>query len=740
MRNGHKTALRPMPVPPAEDHDGDNGLRRTHAGASTTHLKARLAEAGENTAAILKVVEALNRADSVDKALLAALNTVREAFGWVYGTFWTFDEGERVLRFALESGSIAEEFRRMTMAERFHENEGLPGRAWKSRDLAFLPDFGEERTFPRAAVARQHGIKSALCLPIFVDGQLIGTMDFFALEILSPTLERLEVLRKVVKMVATAIVRLRDVESERDTALEAITIGKMLDVLGQATSADEAARLSLTVIRESFGWEYGAYWPLNREDKCMTASYKEGDADAEFLRLTDQCRYREGEGLGGTCWKQRDLLHTKMDDLKGMPRHIPAVRSGFTGAVCLPIFAGEEFIGAIEFFTKQHHKKQAEQLRGLRNMNRLISMTAERLLAAERKQRESEEHNAKVDQILEVVSAAAGGDLTREVPVRGDDALGRIGEGLVKLLGDLRVDIAAIAENSTGLNGTAEKLSSVSSQMRTNAEQTSAEAGVVSSAAEQVSANVQTVATGVEEMSASIREIARNAAEAAKVATVGVRVAEKTNATVAQLGESSAEIGKVIKVITSIAGQTNLLALNATIEAARAGEAGKGFAVVANEVKELAKETAKATEDISRKIEAIQHDTQESVAAIDQIGQIVKQINEIQGTIASAVEEQTATTNEIGRNIAEAAKGSTEIARSITSVAQAAASTNEGVGNTHAAAAELARLASELQTLIGQFQYEEPRETAAGTGNPRWDRLDRAASPVAHTGNSSRKR
>ena len=133
MRNGHKTALRPMPVPPAEDHDGDNGLRRTHAGASTTHLKARLAEAGENTAAILKVVEALDQADSVDKALLAALNTVREAFGWVYGTFWTFDEGERVLRFALESGSIAEEFRRMTMAERFHENEGLPGRAWKSR-------------------------------------------------------------------------------------------------------------------------------------------------------------------------------------------------------------------------------------------------------------------------------------------------------------------------------------------------------------------------------------------------------------------------------------------------------------------------------------------------------------------------------------------------------------------------------------------------------------------------------
>jgi methyl-accepting chemotaxis protein len=721
-----------MPVPPAEDHDGDEEVRRDHPDGSTDHREAQLAESRENVAAIFKVVEALEHADSVDEALLVALNAVREAFGWAYGSFRQLDEGKQVLKTSLESGSLAEEFRKATAEAEFRQGEGLCGGAWKARDLIFLPDFGAMTGpgYTRALLAKKHGICSAMCFPLIVDGKLVGTMDFFALEILNPTPERLEVLRKVGMLVSAASVRLRDVESERDTAVEAITIGKLLDVLGRATSAGEAVRLSLTVIRESFGWEYGAYWPLNREDKCMTASYKEGDADAEFLRLTDQCRYREGEGLGGTSWKQRELLHVKMDDLKGMPRYTPAVRSGFTGGVCLPIFAGEEFIGAIEFFTRQHHKKQTEQLRGLRNMNRLISLTAERLLAAERKQLESREHDAKVDQILEVVSAAAGGDLTREVPVRGDDALGRIGEGLVKLLSDLRISIAAIAENSNGLSGTAEKLSSVSSQMRTNAEQTSAEAGVASSAAEQVSCNVQTVATGVEEMAASIKEIARNAAEAAKVATVGVGVAEKTNATVGQLGESSAEIGKVIKVITSIAGQTNLLALNATIEAARAGEAGKGFAVVANEVKELAKETAKATEDISQKIEAIQRDTREAVQAIDQIGQIVKQINEIQGTIASAVEEQTATTNEIGRNIAEAAKGSTEIARSITSVAQAATNTNEGVANTHAAAGELARLASELQSLIGQFQYEEPREPAAGYSDVRTDRHHAAPSPA----------
>ena len=186
------------------------------------------------------------------------------------------------------------------------------------------------------------------------------------------------------------------------------------------------------------------------------------------------------------------------------------------------------------------------------------------------------------------------------------------------------------------------------------------------------------------------------------MATQAVKVASDTNKTVAKLGESSIEIGKVIKVITSIAQQTNLLALNATIEAARAGEAGKGFAVVANEVKELAKQTATATEDISGKIEAIQNDTKAAVAAIDQIGRIINQINDIQNTIATAVEEQTATTNEIARNASEAAKGSTEISKNITNVSEAAKNTTQGANNTLTAATELAKLAAELKRVVQQ--------------------------------------
>ncbi len=249
------------------------------------------------------------------------------------------------------------------------------------------------------------------------------------------------------------------------------------------------------------------------------------------------------------------------------------------------------------------------------------------------------------------------------------------------------------------LGSSAEELTAVSTQMAANAEETAAQANVVSAASEQVSKNVQTVATGVEEMNSSIREIAKNATESARVAGQAVSAAEVANKTISKLGDSSLEIGKVIKVITSIAEQTNLLALNATIEAARAGEAGKGFAVVANEVKELAKETAKATEDIGHKIEAIQSDTRGAVDSIQQIGKVIAQINDISNTIASAVEEQTATANEMSRNVGEAAKGTSEIAQNITAVAQAAQNTTQGATNSQQAASELARMAAELQQL-----------------------------------------
>ena len=263
--------------------------------------------------------------------------------------------------------------------------------------------------------------------------------------------------------------------------------------------------------------------------------------------------------------------------------------------------------------------------------------------------------------------------------------------------------LKGVAASAQSLSAAAEELSGVSQQMSSAAEETAAQANVVSAASEQVSHNVQTVASGTEEMSASIREIAKNATEAARVAGRAVNVAASTNVTVAKLGDSSTEISKVVKVITSIAQQTNLLALNATIEAARAGESGKGFAVVANEVKELAKETAKATEEISRMIEAIQTDTRSAVSAIGEVGTIINQINDIQHTIASAVEEQTATTNEMARNVSEGAKGTNDIARNIAGVAEASRDTSAGAAKTLNSAHTLSAMSHDLSKLVSEF-------------------------------------
>ncbi|GAA4622118.1 methyl-accepting chemotaxis protein [Cellulomonas oligotrophica] len=311
---------------------------------------------------------------------------------------------------------------------------------------------------------------------------------------------------------------------------------------------------------------------------------------------------------------------------------------------------------------------------------------------------------SSVAAVRRVCDALERNDLTATSGLDSRDELGQMGTALDAAVVNLRGVIATIEASSGSVAGASEQLSANTQQIAAGAEETAAQAGVVSAAAEQVSRSVQTVAAASEQMGASIREIAQNAGEAARVAQEGVEAAETSTTTIQRLGDSSREISNVVKLITSIAEQTNLLALNATIEAARAGEAGKGFAVVAGEVKELAQETARATDDISRRVEAIQADTDGAVEAISGISGIIASISGYQQTIASAVEEQTATTQEISRSATEAASGSGEIAQNISGVAQAAGTTTTNVSQSQQGVNELASMAAELATVVSRFR------------------------------------
>jgi PAS domain S-box-containing protein len=369
------------------------------------------------------------------------------------------------------------------------------------------------------------------------------------------------------------------------------------------------------------------------------------------------------------------------------------------------IFAGP--LLTWEFVTEQVRLEEEKKQAAAREQ-RQIQREQEQV---ERERRQAEELQHKVDTMLAAVQAAGAGDLTQQVGVDGDDAIGQMGEGLEQFFRQLRHSVSVIRDNAGTMGQASDTLTHISQQMEDSAGQTADQADAVSTNARTVSESLQAVAGAVEETTASLGQILTSANRAAQMARQAVAVSRQTNTSIEKLGTSSAEIGGVIKLINTIAEQTNLLALNATIEAARAGEAGKGFAVVANEVKELARGTANATGEIGTRVGAIQASTQEAVSAIGQVSQLIEQIDQIQASITHAVEEHTTTTGEMAASVARAAEGGVNISDSIDAVAQAAQTASAGAGQTQTSAQRLAEMATQLQEFVSQFKVGDTRQT-----------------------------
>ncbi len=331
------------------------------------------------------------------------------------------------------------------------------------------------------------------------------------------------------------------------------------------------------------------------------------------------------------------------------------------------------------------------QMRALRDQERLLN----------------DDLRNKLGNILEVVRSANDGDLTKEVSFTGEDTVGQLGEGVRKLVSGMRSRLSAIDESADAVTSSSDSLMHISKHISTTANEVLDGVNTVSATTLNLNERVQSVAAATEQMTASVAEISKNAGNALSVAVTAMQAAEDTNETIGRLGQRGAEIGDVVKMITAIAEQTNLLALNATIEAARAGDAGKGFAVVANEVKELAKQTACATEDIGQKIAGIQVDTNMAVDAIGEIHDIVNQINDIQTSIATAMEQQMVVTKTIAKDVAEVAKGGTQIPSNLSGLAEAAQGPVDGSRGIEAEAERLTRMTSELKALIRHFRFQD---------------------------------
>lgn len=480
---------------------------------------AELAEAQADVQAITAIMRAMESAPSPEKAIGTALDLVRSLFGWAYGSYWQLDPGGRALRFAQESGTVNEEFRRVTLDASFPEGVGLSGRAWRSRDLVFVRNIADVTDCVRAPAASRAGVRSGLCFPLIEDSHVVGTMDFFATEELHPSEGRLAVLRAIGQLVSGALARLHEAVQQEKSAQDVDAVSTVIRELTQATSRDQALRSALETIRKDFDWQYGSFWQLDENDNVLRFALESGDAGAEFRQVTMSASFAKGVGLSGRTWARDDLVFVEdLGELTDCVRRPAAQAAGVKSGVCLPIKVGGRIVGTMDFFATRTLIMYPGRESALRNTAFLVGQALERFASTQQL------HNAGrelLDSIAEVernvTSAATVAEQGERLTVEANQQVAELGQASAEINEVVRtiqsiaaqtkllalnatIEAARAGESGKGFAVVAGEVKELSSETERATTEVSTKVNAIQSRVDAVTASLAEIHTAVEEI------------------------------------------------------------------------------------------------------------------------------------------------------------------------------------------------------------------------------------------------